>query len=114
MDIVYMSRLVMMREALDFPFPVTSGFRCRDYNDALYVKYGAEPGTHLDGPHTTGHATDINLVGERLAKFLRMGLQHGLTGIGLKQHGPMGKRFVHSDDLTRAPGRPRPHLWTYD
>ncbi len=113
MDIVFMSRMVMMRDALDFAIPVTSGFRCPDYNDLIYQNRGHAPGLHKSGPHTTGHAIDANLYDERAVRFLGMAIKHRMTGFGLKQHGPRTARLVHADDLPHAEGRPRPHIWTY-
>jgi hypothetical protein len=41
----------------------------------------------------------------------------GMTGIGVKQNGPAGKRFIHLDNLgskyTKLTGGPRPWLWSY-
>ena len=40
-----------------------------------------------------------------------------MTGIGVKQNGPAGKRFIHLDNLgskyTKLTGGPRPWLWSY-
>ena len=41
----------------------------------------------------------------------------GMTGIGVKQNGPPGKRFIHLDNLgsnyTKLIGGPRPWFWIY-
>jgi len=40
-----------------------------------------------------------------------------MTGIGVKQNGPAGKRFIHLDNLgisyTKLTGGPRPWIWSY-
>jgi len=113
MDPTFMYTMVSMRKELGFAFPVTSGFRCFAYNDDIYVRRGFAPGTHGSGPHTTGHALDMNLYDARLCAFLELAFKRGMTGFGLKQHGPRNKRFVHIDNLPKAVGQPRPHMWTY-
>lgn len=113
MDPIFMSIIVDIRIELNFSFPVTSGFRCSAYNDSLYVALGFAPGTHLHGPHTTGRAIDMNLYDKQLYKFMALAFKKGMTGFGLKQHGPRNKRFVHTDDLPQGVGQPRPHIWTY-
>ena len=113
MDPTFMYIMVSMRKELGFAFPVTSGFRCFAYNDSLYVALGFAPETHLHGPHTTGHAIDMNLYDGRLYAYMELAFRRGMTGFGQKQHGPRRKRFVHTDNLPRAMGQPRPHMWTY-
>ena len=36
----------------------------------------------------------------------------GMTGIGIKQHGPHNKRFIHLDNLDNST-HPRPTIWSY-
>jgi len=38
-------------------------------------------------------------------------LKHGITGLGVKQHGD--SRFIHLDTLDSEPHRPRPTVWSY-
>jgi len=42
---------------------------------------------------------------------------NGVTGIGVKQNGPAGKRFIHLDNLgidyTKLTGGLRPWVWSY-
>lgn len=105
MDVIFMDRLQALREAFGTPLPVTSGFRC-PYHNAEVSTTGA------NGPHTTGRAADIRIA--RGGAFRLLGLvtkQGGFSGIGLKQHGD--SRFIHLDDLSAAPGRPRPTIWSY-
>lgn len=111
MDPHFMSRLVQMRREVGISLPVTSGYRCPDYNLKI-------SNSGLSGPHTTGHAVDINLWGVELTRILRalddyglIGKHHG--GIGLKQTGDYHSRFIHIDDLTEEDHHPRPWVWTY-
>ena len=101
MDSGFMAKLVAIRRELGFPLPVTSGYRCPAHNAAVSE-------TGINGPHTTGHAVDIAISGERAYRLLRAALAHGMTGIGIKQHGD--GRFIHLDDLD---GPTRPWIWGY-
>ena len=96
--------LQQLRTELNFPFHVTSWYRCPAYNDGLYVGHGAEPGEHLDGPHTIG-ATDIAVSFERMYQMVATATALGL-GVGIKQHGGVAQRFMHLDNLGSR-------LWTY-
>ena len=93
-----------LRNMLQFPFHVTSWYRCPEYNDSLYVDMGEEPGDHLDGPHTIG-ATDLVLSFERMCVLVKEATSREM-GVGIKQHGPVEKRFIHLDNLGFR-------LWTY-
>jgi uncharacterized protein YcbK (DUF882 family) len=106
MDGDFVLRLDALRKALGKPLLVTSGYRCPEHNDRV-------SSTGRTGPHTTGRAADLALVGRDAFVVLRMAFDFGFTGIGLKQHGPHGRRFVHLDTLPDAPGQPRPWVWTY-
>ena len=103
MDREYMVQLVWLRRNLGWPLPVSSGFRCINWDNEIR---GA-------GVHPTGHSSDILIYGHRVWELLRLALKAGFTGIGLKQYGPHRKRFVHLDDLLNGPNRPRPWIWTY-
>ena len=103
MDADFMARLVTLRRELGFPFPVTSGYRCPDYNDEI-------SGTGRDGPHTTGKAVDIQVVGSEAHKLLGSALGAGITGIGVAQSGDHSGRFLHLDKLS---GPTRPWIWSY-
>ena len=85
--------------------PVNSGARCQEYNAKI-------SGTGLDGPHTKG-AADIGVSGAKALAVIAAAQAEGMTGIGVKQHGPYAGRFVHLDALPNADGQPRPHLWSY-
>ena len=102
----FMDKLQAVRTALAHPMVITSGFRTPEYNRKVSK-------TSYDGPHTTGRACDIKVYGPRMLEILALALEHGFTGIGLKQKGPLHLRFIHLDDLDKALGRPRPWCWTY-
>ena len=100
-----MDRAERVRVKVGFPMPVNSGARCPEYNAKV-------SGTGLTGPHTKG-ALDIGVSGKQALAVIAAAQEEGMTGIGVKQHGPYAKRFVHLDDLPNADGQPRPHLWSY-
>ena len=101
MDPAFMAALQRVRNVYGKPMPVTSGFRCLDYNARISK-------TGRSGPHTTGRAVDIAISGENTYHLLSAAI--GMRGIGLKQHGPHAGRFMHLDSLY---GPMRPRIWTY-
>ena len=103
MDPKFVEKLDGLRDRLGFPLVVNSGYRCPDYNAKISR-------TGRDGPHTTGRAVDIKVYGSRAFLLVDDAMLAGLTGVGLKQHGPHEERFVHLDDLTNGT---RPWVWTY-
>lgn len=105
MDADFMPKIVMLRRLLGFPFIVSSAFRCPEYNQEVSSSGPA-------GPHTTGRAIDIVVGGANAMRLVVLAPAHGITGIGIKQHGPWNKRFIHLDDL-QAPAYPRPTIWSY-
>ncbi len=99
MDPTFMYDLQKVRTYVGFTLPVTSGFRCPAYDTEIGGK----------GVHPTGKAADIAIAGENVYHLLSFAVQQ-MRGIGLKQHGPHSKRFMHLD-TTYGPLRPR--IWTY-
>ena len=108
MDNTFMHRMVLLRRACSFPFIVTSGYRCPEYNNSIST-------TGLNGPHTTGRAMDIHVTGEEALEVVSKATAYGMTGVGIKQKGAYNGRFIHLDDLEKdlSVGRTRPHIWTY-
>lgn len=100
------ARLERLREICDFPFKVNRGASCPAHNAKV-------SSTGTDGPHTTGQAFDLGVSGERALRLVDRAREVGFTGIGVKQHGPHERRFVHVDDLPNADGQPRPWIWSY-
>ncbi len=103
----FMDRLQAVRFAFNRPMIVTSGFRSPGYNKLV-------SGTGASGPHTTGRAVDILVMGGDALALIGFALQHGMTGIGVSQKtgSPADSRFIHLDDL-EGPRYPRPSLWSY-
>ena len=103
MDDNFMNSLVYLREWADFLFPVTSGYRCPEYNK----KIGGGVA------HTLGRAVDIHLIGSEVFKILEFLNNSEITGIGLSQQSNWNTRFIHIDDLENTNEHPRPWVWTY-
>ena len=104
MDKAFVLRLDQLRDRLGTPLMVSSGYRCPEYNDKI-------SSTGLDGPHTTGHAADLRVMGHDAYRVLTRASELGFTGIGVAQKGQ--GRFLHLDDLPPHQGRPRPWVWSY-
>ena len=99
-------RLERVRVRYGKPMRVNSGARCAKHN--LDVA-----STGADGPHTTGQAFDLGVVGADALELVVIAREVGFTGIGVKQKGPHGERCIHVDDLPNADGQPRPWIWSY-
>jgi zinc D-Ala-D-Ala carboxypeptidase len=94
-----------MRTRLGFPFSVNSGHRCSMHPDEIN-----KPNP---GPHQLG-AIDIGVTHTYADELLAESyLWRGITGRGVHQRGNVDTRFIHFDNLDKAPYRPRPHIWTY-
>lgn len=96
-----LDKLNELRRTLGFPLPVTSGYRCKKYNE--------EKG--YTQTHSTGQAVDIACSHKQAYEILKHAPAVGFTGIGIKQKGD--GRFIHLDDLEAGEKRPRPHIWSY-
>jgi len=83
---------------------IISGYRHMAYNDVL--------GKNRDSPHLLGKAVDIACHGKKAYNIIRIGMAHGFTGIGVKQHGEKEDRFVHLDTMSNGE-RHRPMFWSY-
>lgn len=106
----FMDLLVELRRRMDMPLQVTSGYRTRKHNKKIG---GASSSAHL-----YGCAVDIAIGGKVVYQLVKIAMELGFTGIHVKNHGPMRKRFVHLDYITGAqvPKRlvdSRPYLHTY-
>ena len=93
----FMDKLVSLRQDLGFPLPVTSSLRNDNRHSA----------------HNLGRAVDINIWGEKAFKLISDAPKFGFVGIGVKQHGPHEKRFIHLDDVIDVNDFPRPTVWSY-
>ena len=103
----FMWRLQIIRAKLGHPLRVTSGYRDPQYNAEVST-------TGLTGPHTTGHAVDIQVWGRLARALVREAIALGMTGVGIKQHGTFHERFIHLDDLPAGRGINRPYMWSYE
>ena len=103
MDESFMVKIEALRQDLDFPFVVTSAYRCKDH---IIERKKKAPGAH-----STGHALDIAVSGDQAYRLLREALNVGMTGICINQKGP--NRFIHLDDIEWDKDRPRPWVWSY-
>ena len=102
MDEDFMNEVVVIRGLLGFAFPVTSGYRCPNWNDTLYDL----DGKHRDGPHVRGHALDINIHYKNVHALTQEATRRGWR-VGLNQKGEPHSRYIHIDDL------PNRTIWTY-
>ena len=105
MSASFLERLQKLRTAYGKPINITSGYRHHTHP----VEAKKPAGTK--GAHTTGRAVDIAISGHDAHELLTLAMDHGFSGIGIRQHG--GSRFIHLDDLEGAIGQPRPWVWTY-
>lgn len=99
MDEKFMKRLQSLRNLYRKPMHITSGYRSVEHNQAVG---GATSSLHLQG-----RAADIRVAGRDAFELMTLALAVGFKGIGIKQHGPWGSRFIHLDD------RDEETLWTY-
>jgi len=103
MDDDFMHKLDIIREEVGVPFIITSGYRDKTHPIEAKKK--------TPGAHASGKAVDILIRGKDALKLIEVALKHGITGLGVKQHG--NSRFIHLDDLESQPSRPRPTVWSY-
>ena len=105
MDEEFMEKLVSIRDKLNLPMIITSGYRSKEHNEAI--------GGAKNSPHLQGKAVDIACYGEKAYKIVQLALAEGFTGIGVKQKGTHGARFIHIDTMEVGPLVPRPWIWSY-
>ncbi|USD19982.1 D-Ala-D-Ala carboxypeptidase family metallohydrolase [Microbulbifer variabilis] len=99
-----LKRLIRVRERFGKPMVINSGYRCPAHNKRLNATM----------THATGQAVDISVAVGRAHELMKVALEEGFSGIGVKQKGPIKKRFIHLDDLDSIPGeRARPTVWSY-
>lgn len=89
------------------PMPVVSGFMC-----STQSRLATTDGPL--GPQTTGLAAVIHVDNSVDAfRLVRLAIELGFTGIGLKQHGENAGRRVHLDIILGVHGIPRPAMFTH-
>ena len=99
----FMLLLQSIRDEYGHVMPITSGFRCPARNNAV-------SSTGDLGPHVLGVAADVRVSGASSHRLLKIALEHGIQGVGVKQTGPHSSRFLHLD-MVVSDGRP--WLWGY-
>ena len=105
MDEEFMRTLQSIRDEMQRPLKITSGFRCDNLNKKV-------SSTGKRGPHTYAKAADILISGADALRLFSVAQKHGVSGVGMSQKGDHNKRFVHLDTLSPDEG-PRPTVWTY-
>lgn len=104
-DEVFLDRVQRLRNELGHPLIITSGFRS--------LEHSAERKKVRPGAHTYARAVDIQISGERAYFLLQMAMEMGFSGVGVKQSGDHGQRFIHLDDMSTEDDYPRPAIWSY-
>ena len=105
MDEEFMRTLQSIRDEMQRPLKITSGFRCENHNKKV-------SSTGKRGPHTYAKAADILISGADALRLFSVAQKHGVSGVGMSQKGDHNKRLVHLDTLSPDEG-PRPTVWTY-
>ena len=95
MDDGFMEWLEEVRVAYGQPIYVTSGFRCDDPR-----------------AHGKGCAIDAAVSHMDARRLAEIALMRKVRGLGIRQHGPVERRFLHLDMW--ADSSKRPAWWTYD
>jgi zinc D-Ala-D-Ala carboxypeptidase len=104
MQVEFMDRLLAVRLEYGQGMRVTSGYR--DPSHPKEVKK-----TSI-GAHPEGRAGDFSVDRGNAYRLLFIALNHGFTGIGIKQNG--NGRFIHLDDIPKGTtGFLRPTVWSY-
>jgi zinc D-Ala-D-Ala carboxypeptidase len=98
----FQDKIEALREKFGAPLVISSGARCAVHNQAVST-------TGPGGPHTVA-AVDFRIHGPEAFRLLKLALEMGFTGIGVRQKGPREGRFIHVDDRRRHPG---PAVWSY-
>lgn len=100
MNEYFMDKLQELRTAYDKPLIITSGFRD--------PKHPVEAIKTNPGIHTRGEACDIACNGQEAFEIIKLAINIGFTGIGIKQKA--SGRFIHLDTFNQSP---RPNIWSY-
>ena len=100
----FLSKLQALRTAYGGRMIVASGYR--DYSHPVEAKKNTK-----NGAPSTGLAADIAVDRGNAYRLLKLALELGFTGIGIKQRG--GNRFIHLDTIEGSISQPRPTVWSY-
>tara|TARA_R110000796_G_scaffold228357_1_gene345458 strand:+ start:2978 stop:3340 length:363 start_codon:yes stop_codon:yes gene_type:complete len=96
----FLALLSLIRKECNFPFIVSSAYRCKDHP--------IEARKNHSGEHSTGMAIDIACSGEKALQLVTVALKHGIKRIGIQQKG--SGRFIHLGYSTELP---TPAIWSY-
>ena len=91
---------------MGFAMHVNSGYRCPEHP--------IEAAKSSPGSHTLGLVADIGCSHRAAFRILKAAMANPkVTGVGVNQKGPQEQRYIHIGIDPEAPGKPRPHLWSY-
>ena len=106
MDETFMEKLDELREKLNQPMTISSGYRSEAHNMAI--------GGSKRSAHLKGCAVDVVCSGHKAFEIVKLAIELDFTGIGVKQNGVHAKRFIHLDTMPRkSVTSPRPWIWSY-
>lgn len=95
MDPIFLTIMDQVREDVDEPLGVVSGFRCIDHDKEIKA----------EGNHPTGKAVDIAASLSRIRfKLIQAAIKRGIKRIGI------GKTFIHLDIVGE---HPQNVIWLY-
>ena len=106
MDEKFMDKLIELREKLNQPMTISSGYRSEAHNIAI--------GGSKNSAHLKGCAVDVVCSGHLAYEIVKLAMELEFSGIGVKQNGVHAKRFIHIDTMPRhSITSPRPWIWSY-
>lgn len=100
-----MDILQSMRDELEKPIFLSSGYRC--------VKHPVEQEKDKPGEHTFGFAIDIICHSDRALQFIKMAQSRDINRIGVHQKGNYNGRFIHLGIADKYNLAFPVALWTY-
>ena len=106
MDETFMEKLDELRDKLNQPMTISSGYRSEAHNIAI--------GGSKRSAHLKGCAVDVVCSGHKAFEIVKLAIELVFTGIGVIQNGVHAKRFIHLDTMPRkSVTSPRPWIWSY-
>ena len=106
MNETFMERLIELREKLNKPMVISSGYRSEAHNIAI--------GGSKNSAHLKRCAVDVVCYGHLAYEIVKLAMELEFSGIGVKQNGVHAKRFIHIDTMPRhSITSPRPWIWSY-
>lgn len=93
-----------IREEADWPFVVTSAYRCPGHP--------MEATKAATGTHVLGLAVDVLCHGEKALELIVLAQKYGVQRIGVNQKGKISNRFIHLD-WGHKHNFPNPAIWSY-